>query len=35
VNGGIITFDLMKAETRRGPSYMIDPKTIRVVYGGF
>jgi hypothetical protein len=35
VNGGIVTFDLMKAETRRGPSYMVDPKTIRVVYGGF
>jgi hypothetical protein len=35
VNGGIVTFDIMKAETRRGPSYMIDPKTIRVVYGGF
>lgn len=35
VNGGIVTFELMKAETRRGPKYMIDPKTIRVVYGGF
>jgi hypothetical protein len=35
VNGGIVTFELMKAETRRGPRYMIDPKTIRVVYGGF
>jgi hypothetical protein len=35
VNGGIVTFEIMKAETRRGPSYMIDPKTIRVVYGGF
>lgn len=35
VNGGIVTFELMKAETRRGPRYMIDPKTIKVVYGGF
>jgi hypothetical protein len=35
VNGGIVTFELMKAETRRGPRYMIDPKTIRIVYGGF
>jgi len=35
VNGGIVTFELMKAETKRGPKYMIDPKTIRVVYGGF
>lgn len=35
VNGGIVTFELMKAETRRGPKYMIDPKTIRVIYGGF
>lgn len=35
VNGGIVTFDLMKAETKRGPKYMIDPKTIKVVYGGF
>lgn len=35
VNGGVVTFELMKAETRRGPKYMIDPKTIQVVYGGF
>jgi len=35
VNGGIVTFELMKADTRRGPKYMIDPKTIKVVYGGF
>ena len=35
VNGGIVVFDLMKADTRRGPRFMIDPKTIRVVYGGF
>jgi hypothetical protein len=35
VNGGIVAFELMKADTKRGPKYMIDPKTIRVVYGGF
>mmetsp|Transcript_8700 Transcript_8700/g.11527 ORF Transcript_8700/g.11527 Transcript_8700/m.11527 type:complete len:361 (+) Transcript_8700:186-1268(+) len=35
VNGGVVTFELMKAETRRGPRYMVDPKTIQVVYGGF
>jgi hypothetical protein len=35
VNGGIVVFELMKAETKRGPKYMIDPKTIQVVYGGF
>lgn len=35
VNGGVVAFDLLKAETRIGPKYMIDPKTIRVVYGGF
>lgn len=35
VNGGVVAFDLIKAETRRGPKYMIDPKTIKVIYGGF
>jgi hypothetical protein len=35
VFGGIVAFDLLKAETRRGSKYMIDPKTIKVVYGGF
>jgi hypothetical protein len=35
VNGGIVTFELMKASTKSGPKYMIDPKTIKVVYGGF
>ena len=34
-NGGIVTFELMKAQTKGGPRYMIDPKTVRVVYGGF
>ena len=35
VNGGVVAFDLMKADTPRGPKYMVDPKTIRVVFGGF
>lgn len=35
VNGGIVTFELMKVDTKRGPKYMIDPKSIQTVYGGF
>lgn len=35
VNGGVVAFDLMMADTKRGPRYMIDPKTIKVIYGGF
>ena len=35
VNGGVVVFDLMKANTKDGPKYMIDPITIRVIYGGF
>lgn len=35
VNCGIVVFDLMKADTKYGPKYMIDPKTIKTVYGGF
>lgn len=35
VNGGIVAFELAKAETRWGPKYMIDPKSIKTVYGGF
>ena len=35
VNCGIIVCELMKAETRQGPKYMVDPKTIQVVYGGY
>jgi hypothetical protein len=34
VNGGIVTSDIMKAETRQGPSYMIDPQDYSV-YRGF
>lgn len=35
VNGGIVAFELMKMTTKQGDKYMIDPKTIRVIYGGF
>ena len=35
VNGGVVAFELMKAKTQYGDKYMIDPKTVRVVYGGF
>lgn len=34
-NGGIVTFTLLKAETKRGPKFMIEDQSIRVVYGGF
>ena len=34
-NAGVVTFEIMRASTQSGPRYMIDPKTIRVVYGGF
>jgi len=35
VNGGVVTFELMKASTQYGDKYMIDPESIKVVYGGF
>lgn len=35
VNGGVVAFDLMKANTKQGTKYMIDPKSIRVIHGGF
>lgn len=35
VNGGVVAFDLIKANTKSGPKYMIDPNSIEVVYGGF
>lgn len=35
VNCGIVAMDLMKTTTEGGDKYMIDPKSIRVVYGGF
>jgi hypothetical protein len=35
VNGGVVAFELIKANTGTGPKYMIDPGSIHVVYGGF
>lgn len=35
VNGGVVAFDLVKATTQYGDRYMVDPKSIKVVYGGF
>jgi hypothetical protein len=35
VNGGVVAFELIKATTKSGPKYMIDPETVHVVYGGF
>jgi hypothetical protein len=35
VNGGIVVFELMKVETKKGAKYMIDPTTIKTIYGGF
>jgi hypothetical protein len=34
-NGGVVTFELLKVNTNSGSRFMIDPKTIKVVYGGF
>lgn len=37
VNGGIVTFELLRIQdpNKNESHYMIDPKTLRVVYGGF
>ena len=35
VNGGAVKFDLLQASTPAGPVYMIDEKTVSVIYGGF
>jgi hypothetical protein len=35
VNGGVVAFELMKAQTQYGDKYMIDPATVRVIYLGF
>eukprot|EP00934_Nitzschia_sp_Nitz4_P006841 Nitzschia sp. Nitz4//scaffold61_size107673//99152//100413//NITZ4_004255-RA/size107673-snap-gene-0.122-mRNA-1//-1//CDS//3329555770//6831//frame0 len=35
VNGGVVSFELVKANTPGGPQYMIDPDSVHVVYGGF
>lgn len=35
VNAGAVGFTLLKLSTPQGDKYMIDPKSITVVYGGF
>lgn len=35
VNAGVVAFDLLKLQTPKGNKFMVDPKSIRVVYGGF
>jgi hypothetical protein len=35
VNAGCVAFTLLKATTGQGDKYMIDPKSIKVIYGGF
>ena len=35
VNGGVVAFELIKANTKTGQKYMVDAKSIHVVYGGF
>ncbi len=35
INGGVVAFEIVKADTKSGPKYMIDPETIHTVYGGF
>lgn len=35
VNAGVVAFDLLQLPTPKGNKYMVDPKSIRVVYGGF
>jgi hypothetical protein len=35
VNAGVVSFELIKADTKFGTKYMIDPNTVHTVYGGF
>mmetsp|Transcript_11724 Transcript_11724/g.16904 ORF Transcript_11724/g.16904 Transcript_11724/m.16904 type:complete len:363 (+) Transcript_11724:95-1183(+) len=35
VNAGAVGFTLMKVSTPQGEKYMIDPKSVTVIYGGF
>mmetsp|Transcript_4071 Transcript_4071/g.4863 ORF Transcript_4071/g.4863 Transcript_4071/m.4863 type:complete len:358 (-) Transcript_4071:189-1262(-) len=35
VNAGVVAFDLIKASTPNGEKYMVDPKSVSVVFGGF
>jgi len=35
VNAGCVALTLLKAKTTEGDKYMIDPKSIHIIYGGF
>jgi bisphosphoglycerate-dependent phosphoglycerate mutase len=35
INGGVVGFDLLRKKTDKGDKYMIDPKSLVVLYGGF
>ena len=35
INGAVVGFTLMKKKTPKGDKYMIDPKSLVVLYGGF
>mmetsp|Transcript_55587 Transcript_55587/g.166597 ORF Transcript_55587/g.166597 Transcript_55587/m.166597 type:complete len:374 (-) Transcript_55587:326-1447(-) len=35
INGGCASFTLMKKSTEAGDKFMIDPKSVNVIYGGF
>ena len=35
INGAVVGFTLMKKKTDKGDKYMIDPKSLVVLYGGF
>lgn len=35
INGGCASFTLMKKTTSEGDKFMIDPKSLHVIYGGF
>lgn len=35
INGGVVVFELVKATTQYGDKFMVDPKSVKVVYGGF
>jgi len=35
INAGVVAFDLIKASTPDGDKYMVDPKSISVIFGGF
>lgn len=35
VNGGVVAFELIKANTKTGPKYMVNPDSVQIIYGGF